>query len=293
MHKTWTWSTTGYSFVGRSPDDVLEICTCAGLRGLEVAPPQFADATEAEQQRIAARFRDAGVALDSYHLPFSGEDDIASFYETTRRQAVDNMLRHMDRAALLGCRVVVQHPTTTRFDVEVEGLDQYIERIGRSLEAMLPRAESLAVDIAVENMLPAPAVIPGTKGLRFCSRPEHFARLANQFAHPRFGFCLDTGHALVAGGPDEEHAFFQAMGPKLFHFHLADNAGDRDSHLAPGHGNVDWRTLFRAAAENEFAHSMCIEAAPFAYGPNLTQSVEAWLQMVADTEELAARALAD
>jgi sugar phosphate isomerase/epimerase len=293
MHKTWTWSTSGFSFVHRSEDETLDICTRAGLAGVEVAPPLFAGQSEPGQQRIAARFRDAGVGLDSYHLPFAGDDDIASFYETTRLQAVDNMLRHMERAALLGCRVVVQHPTTNRFDVKLEGLDQYMRQMGRSLKVMLPRAESLGLAIAVENMLPGQAVIAGTEGIRLGSRAEHISRMASEFAHPCFGFCLDTGHALVAGAPEGQHAFFQAMAPCLLNFHLADNAGDRDSHLAPGHGNVDWRTLFRAAAEIEFAHSMCIEAAPFAYGPNLTQSAETWVKMVADTEELTVRALQD
>lgn len=293
MRKTWTWSTTGFSFVDRSDEETLDICTRAGLAGLEVAPPLFADRSEAEQQRIAARFRDAGVVLDSYHLPFTADDDIASFYETIRLQAVDRMLRHMERAALLGCRVVVQHPSTNRFDVELEGLDQFMRQIGRSLEVLLARAESLGLTLAVENMLPGQPVIAGTQGIRICSRPEHISRMASEFAHPCFGFCLDTGHALVAGGPAGQHAFFQAMTPRLLNVHLADNAGDRDSHLAPGHGNVDWRTFFRAAAEAELTYPMCIETAPFAYGPNLTQPAEAWVQMVADTEALAFKALQD
>jgi sugar phosphate isomerase/epimerase len=291
MQKTWTWSTTGYSLVRRTPDEIIDLCVRAGLRGIEAAPTLFAEVGESEQQRIAARFGDAGVVIDSYHLPFAVDDDITSFYETIRRQAVDRMLRHMERAALLGCRVVIQHPSTNRFDVELEGLDMYLRQMARSMAAMLPRAGALGLTVAVENMLPDEIVLPGTRGIRLCSRPEHFTRLASEFAHPGFGFCLDTGHALVAGGLEGAHAFFDAMAPRLAAFHLADNAGDRDSHLAPGHGRVDWDALFRAAAVLGYAHSMCIEAAPFAPGPNLTQSVEAWVEMVEDTETLVSVAL--
>jgi sugar phosphate isomerase/epimerase len=74
-------------------------------------------------------------------------------------------------------------------------------------------------------------------------------------------------------------------------YHLADNAGDRDSHLAPGHGLVDWNTVFRRAAEIGFSGCMCIETPPFAAGAKGTYTVEAWKQMVDDTDTLVAQAL--
>ena len=62
---------------------------------------------------------------------------------------------------------------------------------------LLPAAEKLNFTVALENML------PGEQGPRLCSRPEHFERIIAEFAHPNLGFCLDTGHALVAGGGHE------------------------------------------------------------------------------------------
>ena len=40
-----------------------------------------------------------GVRMHTFHLPFSASDDIASFYETRRKQAVHNMQRWMEKAA--------------------------------------------------------------------------------------------------------------------------------------------------------------------------------------------------
>jgi sugar phosphate isomerase/epimerase len=80
-----------------------------------------------------------------------------------------------------------------------------------------------------------------------------------------------------------------AMGPRLAGFHLADNAGDRDSHLAPGRGLVDWGRVFRGAAGLGFAGSMCIETPPFAQGPEYRP--EAWRELVAQTDRLARQAL--
>ena len=285
MQRTWTWSTTGYSFVNKPHEEIHRICQSAGLAGIEGARELFPTETEAELEAIGARYRAAGLQIDSFHLPFEGGDDLASFYETTRQQAVEKIRYWMERAALLGARIGVQHPSTSRFNTETEGLDRYMRQLGKSLEVLLPAAEKLGFTIALENML------PGEDGARLGSRPEHLARFSAEFGHPHLGFCLDTGHALVAGGgPEGADEFFEVMGPRMVAFHLADNAGDRDSHLAPGRGLVDWTRFFQRAREMGYAHSMCIETPPFAAGPNY--SLEAWKGLVAGTEGLVEKTLA-
>ena len=79
------------------------------------------------------------------------------------------------------------------------------------------------------------------------------------------------------------------MGSRIAAYHLADNAGDRDSHLAPGHGRVDWTTVFRKAAEANYSGTMCIETPPWAAGPDY--SLEAWKSMVVECHQLAETAL--
>lgn len=280
----WTWTTTGYSFVGKSHDEICETCQHAGLAGVEAALELFPRETDAELETVAARFREAGLGFDSFHLPFTAEDDICSFYETTRKKAVEKAVHWMEKAAILGARVGIQHPSTNRLDAEAEGLDSFLRQLGKSLQVMLPAAEKLNFTVALENML------PGEQGPRLCSRPEHFERIIAEFAHPNLGFCLDTGHALVAGGGHEgARAFAEVMAPHLAAVHLADNAGDRDSHLAPGHGRVEWGPVFRSAAELGYEYTMCIETPPFAQGP--AYSLDAWKQMVTDTEALVEEAL--
>ncbi len=283
MQKRWTWTTTGYGLAEKSHDEIIETCRFAGLAGIEGSPPLFEGIAESELQAIGDRYRSAGLCIETFHLPFSPEDDIASFYETVRRRAVDKMRLWMGRASLAGATVGIQHPTTNRSDADVEGLETYFIQIGRSLDTLLREAEDLNFTIALENMLPS-------GGGRFTSRPAHFERIVRDFAHPNLGFCLDTGHALVAGRGDA-HRFFEVMGPCMVAFHLADNAGDRDSHLAPGHGRVNWCRFFRHAAHIGYRRTMCIETQPFDFGPDYTD--HAWKRMVADTEALAESALRD
>ena len=281
MQKTWTWTTTGFGLAEKSHGEIMETCRFAGLAGIEGAPPLFEGKTEAELQALGGNYRAAGLCIETFHLPFSTDDDIASFYETTRRRAVDKMRLWMGRASLIGATVGIQHPTTNRSDANVDGLETHFRQIGKSLDALLREAEALDFTIALENMLPS-------GGGRFTSSPEHFERIIRDFAHPNLGFCLDTGHALVAGRGDA-HRFFEVMGPHMVAFHLADNAGDRDSHLAPGHGRVDWRRFFRYAARIGYRRTMCIETPPFDFGPDYTDG--AWKKMVVDTDALAETAL--
>ena len=284
MHKMWRWSTSG-AFLIQPHEEIQKICLHAGLAGIEGMSELFPNQDHAVLEEIAAGYRAAGLEFDSFHLPLAAENDIASFYETLRRDAVDVSRHWMECAAALGSRVVIQHPTTNRCNAQVEGLDRYITQTGKSLETLLPVAAELDLTIAIEN-LP-----PGDRGGRFSARPEHFERIIAEFAHPNLGFCLDTGHALMAGGAQRAQDFLDVMAPHMAAFHLADNAGDRDSHLAPGHGCVDWSPLFRKAAEIEYAFTMCIETPPFAPSDCLSYELDAWKQMIADTDALVDAAL--
>ena len=284
MQKNWRWSCSGADFV-LPHENIQEICLHAGLAGIEGMPSLFPSQDRASLEQIARSYQAAGLAFDSFHLPLSAENDIASFYETHREDAVAVSRHWMETAAALGCRVVIQHPTTDRCNAAVEGLDRYITQLGKSLETLLPIAAELNLTIALEN-LP-----PGARGGRFSSDPAHFERMIAEFAGPNLGFCLDTGHALMAGGPERAHDFLDVMAPHMAAWHLADNAGDRDSHLAPGHGSVDWSPVFRKAAANAYAFTMCIETPPFAPGNHPSYPLDAWRQMIADTDALVQTAL--
>jgi sugar phosphate isomerase/epimerase len=57
------------------------------------------------------------------------------------------------------------------------------------------------------------------------------------------GFCLDVGHAFTF----TNHApalWVREMGNLITHFHIHDNAGDDDSHMAPGRGSIDFDELY-------------------------------------------------
>ncbi|MBT4137213.1 MAG: sugar phosphate isomerase/epimerase [Candidatus Latescibacteria bacterium] len=277
MQKTWIWSVYISPFMGQPVDDILTTCQHAGLSAVDGTYRFFQNHSDVEMDAFAKKFREGGIHIKTFHLPFSAADDVSSFYETIRRGAVDRIQIWMEKASRMGASVGILHPTTTGYNTNTEGLDTYLKQLGKSLKTLLPVAERLNFKLAIEN-------IPPAQGNRFGSRPEHFTAIVKNFSHPNLGFCLDTGHALVAVEPDQAHDFLNVMAPYMVAFHLTDNAGDRDSHLAPGHGLVDWNPVFRKAAEIQFSHPMTIETAPFASGPNFTP--DAWKQMILDTDAL-------
>lgn len=282
MEKTWTWSVPVTYMGGKAHDEIRQICKNAGLAGIEGISGLFDGHCEAELEAIGDDYRRAGLKIDTFHLFFADQEDISSFWETQRVAGVELQLRSMEMAARLGASKGILHPTSFPFEVALEGIDNFMRQLGKSLDVLLPAAAKLNFTIALENNLPK-------GGGRFGSAPEHFERFVKEFDHPNLGFCLDVGHANIAVGPAAVDEYFDVMGRRLVAFHLQDNAGDRDSHLAPGRGLCDWRKIFRRIAELKFSGTACIEAPPFArqYTPG------DWEQLVKDTDAIAERALAD
>lgn len=254
----------------------------AGFDAIELSPGQLANLTPTEAAGIGEGYRAAGVPVETVHLPFDGlpEFDIASLYESHRRKAVDRIRHAMERGAAVGAAAGILHPSTSREEVEANGFDRYLAQMTVSMGELLREAERVDLLLAVENLPPVP-------GIRFGSTPAHFRRFVSDLSHSHLCFCLDTGHALMAVGHDGTIEMMEVMGGRLRAFHLSDTPGDRDLHLAPGHGAVDFPRVFSQARGLD-ALAMCIEAPPFARGPDYGDA--AWRAMVDEVRALAAGA---
>ena len=273
----YRFSACGYALGFDEPDATFRTMHRAGFAGIE-ANDGVVDGREPDAiSALGRRAAELGIPFTSYHLPFAKQHDVASFYETERLEAVRLIAEAMHRAAQLGARTLILHPSTSSYDTKVEGDERYRDRLCRSLEVIVPVAEKLDARIAVENMM---------HPQRDCyfSRPEHIERFRERFDHERVGFCLDTGHAIISAGPSRQLEIMEAMRGKLFAFHLQDNPGDRDLHIAPGRGNVDFAGIVARIRADSIDEVMCIETAPFDGVRPYTPS--AWRGLVDDTATL-------
>ena len=230
---------TGVMQSRKTPEEIIVMCKKAGFYGIEgTAEEGIFNGPLSGLSKIGEAFKKAGLSIDTFHLPFEKPvlDDIAALYESDRIRVVERMKYWIERAVACGSRIGILHPTTRAainglscYDVDKEGLDKLCGQVNKSLQAMLKFCEQFDFKIAIENM-------PPRSGGRLGCRNEHLIKMYEENKHPLLGFCLDTGHALLSYGKDAMKAYY-AMEDHLIAFHLADNAGDRDSHILPGHGH--------------------------------------------------------
>lgn len=273
-------TTSGFTDSKKTVDEIIEICKFSGFYGIEGYDEGiFANKSLTELQKIGEKFLSAGLSIDTFHLPYKNQimDDIASLYETDRRKVEDKMKLWIEKAVYSGSTIGILHPTSSKdYNVDIEGVDRYYAQAGKTLRNLLKFCEQFNFKIALENMLPY-------TGGHFGSRNEHLIKLYEENRHPNLGFCLDTGHSLVAHGKDAMSTY-ESMKEHLIAFHLQDDAGDKDSHLQPGKGNYFWKELFSSLNITGFDGNVCVEAPPFTFGPNYSK--EAWKKMFTELQDL-------
>ena len=183
-----------------------------------------------------------GLEVWSIHSPdvgsLGGED------RDGQRRQIESLRNCLELAEHLGASVVVSHGLLIApFDEDLEGSET---RLAESLEQLLMIAESVDAKIAFEN---------GT-----ISRPGHRAidvlRRGNQTSPSAFGFVLDTGHSNIAG---DLHEVCGNVGDRLISLHLNDNDGERDIHLPPGEGTVEWSAVADVIDQTHYGRCIMYE----------------------------------
>jgi sugar phosphate isomerase/epimerase len=93
--------------------------------------------------------------------------------------------------------------------------------------------------------------------------PERILDLVKAVNKENFMVCLDTGHVNVFGClslTDE----IRRLGSYLKVVHIHDNLGDKDTHLFPKEGSIDWQGAVSALREIGFRGVFSLETAPSA-----------------------------
>jgi sugar phosphate isomerase/epimerase len=70
------------------------------------------------------------------------------------------------------------------------------------------------------------------------STPEKLVELIHGAHFDDVGVCFDFGHAHMMGSIPEA---FEILRSHILSTHVHDNKKDKDSHLWPGHGTIDWK----------------------------------------------------
>ena len=183
-------------------------------------------------REIANWFRSTGVTFHSMHAPMHGDDEfgrsgapplnIAAVEKRDRIAAMDEIKRAIEVAEHAPFQFLVQH-----VGVGAESTSgQKMEAAMTSIEHLRAFAKPLGVQVVVEN-------IPNE-----LSTPEALVELLHAGRFTDIGVCFDVGHAHMAPGISQA---FETLQQLIRTTHVHDNHGERDEHLWPGGGTIDWK----------------------------------------------------
>jgi sugar phosphate isomerase/epimerase len=216
----------------------------AGAQAIEIrAARQHLDYANRKQhvREIADWFRSTAIPLHSVHAPLFADYEfgragaqplnIASTDRAARIEAMDEIKRALEVAEQIPFRFLVQH-----LGVGSESFNEHkFEAAMTSVEHLRAFAKPLGVRILLEN-------IPNE-----LSTPDKLVELIKGAHFGDVGVCFDFGHAHLMSSVSEA---FEILRAHIQSTHVHDNMKDRDSHLWPGAGNIDWAeamTLLRSS----------------------------------------------
>src|SRR5438094_1495611 len=214
---------------------ILDGLIRSGVQAIEIfAARQHLDYAnrKAHVKEIAEWFRESGVPLNSVHAPLYSDYEwgragappvnVASTDRAGRIEAMDEIKRALEIAEQIPFRFLVQHLGTSSESFD----ERKVEAAMTSIEHLRAFAKPLGVRLLLEN-------IPNE-----LSTPDKLVEFIHLTHFDDVGVCFDVGHAHIMSNVAEA---FEILKGHIRSTHIHDNAKDRDSHLWPGKGSIDWK----------------------------------------------------
>jgi sugar phosphate isomerase/epimerase len=254
---------------------VLDQILGTGIRKIELfCARQHFDYTDRNHIRdVAQWFNDHKVTLHSVHSPLYADTDwgrsggltvsIAHLERRLRIESMDEIKRALDIADQVHFRYLIVHMGLPEEDYDLGKFDAAMT----SLEHLKVHAKDRGVQILLEN-------IPNELGT-----PERLVEFL-QYTRLNMKICFDTGHAHMGGGV---HAAFETLRQYIASTHVSDNRHEKDDHLMPFDGEIDWTEAMRDLHRGDGQFPLVFEVRD--YGPEVT-SLARVVEVMARMESL-------
>jgi sugar phosphate isomerase/epimerase len=200
-------------------------------------------------KEIGSWFKSEGVQFHSMHSPIYMSNDfrsggqplnIVDSDKRNRIDAMDEIKRAIEVAEYAPFRFLVQH--IGRSD-ESDDPRKFEDALS-SIEHLRAFARPLGVSLLLEN-------IPND-----ISTPERLQELLKALHYPDLGVCFDTGHAHLMSSVHQAYGVLQ---DRILSTHVHDNQRDRDSHLWPCEGTIDWSQTMQSLQSAPHAPALLME----------------------------------
>jgi len=242
-----------YLFVSKKlTPEFLTLIHGTGFQAIELfASRGHFDYTVTQDVRgLAHILADNRLQLASLHAPTSRDFgpnreggtplSITEVERVRRVEAMDELKRAIDIAEDLPFSRMILHMGGPRDAADPRKRDAAFS----SLEHLVLHAKHVGVTICVENTTSE------------MGDPAYLRTFVEETRLTGLRFNFDIGHAHLADGPEDERVAtsFEAMREHIASAHIHDNLGDKDSHLPPHDGSIDWPEalkLFRSLPGGE------------------------------------------
>ena len=247
---------SSYVYIGRRlGPSLLDTLKRGGAQAVEIfaARGHFNYHEKEHVRELAGWFKSEGVEFHSVHSPiymsndFRGASQALNIVDAEKRNridAMDEIKRALEVAEIAPFRFLVQHIGQSNESEDPRKFESALS----SIEHLRAFARPLGVTILLENT-------PND-----LATPEKLMELLRALRYPDLGICFDTGHAHLMGGVSQA---YELLADRIRSTHVHDNHHDRDSHLWPGGGSIDWDQTMKSlrAAPHVPALLMEIEGA--------------------------------
>ena len=234
-----------YLFVSkRLTRELLGQVRDAGFQAVEIFATRshFDYATKAEVQAIARALADHQLQLSSLHAPTSRDVSVnreggvplsVTEVERVRRiEAMDELKRVIDVAEDLPFLRMILHMGGSREAADPRKRDAAFS----TLEHLTLHARHVGVTICLENTTSE------------MGEPSYLRSFVDETRLTGLRFNFDIGHAHLADG-EEAGRIARSLEPLkdlVASTHIHDNHGEKDEHLPPYDGTIDWAEAVKA-----------------------------------------------
>jgi sugar phosphate isomerase/epimerase len=276
-----------YLFVSKKlTPEFLALVHGAGFQAIELfASRGHFDYTVTQEVRgMAHMLADNRLQLASLHAPTSRDFgpnreggtplSITEVERVRRIEAMDELKRAIDIAENLPFSRMILHMGGPRDAADPRKRDAAFS----SLEHLVLHAKHVGVTICVENTTSE------------MGEPAYLRAFVEETRLTGLRFNFDIGHAHLAEGPQEERVAtsFEAMREHIASAHIHDNLGDKDTHLPPHDGSVDWPAalnLFRSLPGGEIPLTLEVKEKTGPDAPSLPDQIAAAAKSLDRLEE--------
>ena len=222
-------SVISYDNVNRNVYETIDAIKAAGFRKVFV---QWYDKEwEPTQKQQLDYARSQGLEVIFAHLGYQNINEI--WLDTEAGEAlVERYCRDIDECKANGIDMVMMHlcSKSTAPGPNETGLER--------IRKIVSYGESVGVKVAFEN-----TKIPGYQEY-VCERI------------PEVGNCYDAGHCHAHFNDEYDYSLFA---DRFYCVHLHDNHGERDEHLLPGDGTIDWPYVLGQLKKNGYEGPLTLE----------------------------------